>query len=81
MKPGFCFEQKGFVEVSIQEEGNMDWMETVSALALVMFIIILLPATRDMMRNSSKGTSADWMGFVIPVAVVLLFIMLLVKLV
>lgn len=59
----------------------MDWMEIVSAFALVMFIIILLPATRDMMRNSSKGTSADWMSFVIPVVVIFLFIMLLVKLV
>ncbi len=59
----------------------MDWMEIVSALALVMFIIILLPATRVMMRNSSKGTLADWMGYVIPVVVVFLFIMLLVKLV
>ncbi|MBL0011796.1 MAG: hypothetical protein IPP22_14150 [Nitrosomonas sp.] len=59
----------------------MDWMEIVSALALVMFIIILLPATRDMMRNSSKGSSEDWMGFVIPIVVVVLFVMLLVKLV
>lgn len=59
----------------------MDWMEIVSALALVMFIIILIPATRDMVRNSSKGTSADWMGFVIPIVVIILFIMLLVKLV
>ena len=59
----------------------MDWMEIVSALALVMFIIILIPATREMMRNSSKGTAADWMGFVIPIVVVVLFIILLVKLV
>ncbi|MEQ1816563.1 MAG: hypothetical protein ABL861_08905 [Nitrosomonas sp.] len=59
----------------------MDWMEIVSALALVMFIIVLLPATRNMMKNSAKGTLADWMGFVFPVVVVFLFIMLLVKLV
>ncbi len=59
----------------------MNWMEIVSALALVMFIIVLLPATRNMMKNSAKGTSADWMGFVIPVVVVFLFIMFLVKLV
>lgn len=59
----------------------MDWMEIVSSLALVMFIIILIPVTRDMVKNSSKGTSADWMGFVIPIVVVVLFIMLLVKLV
>ena len=59
----------------------MDWMEIVSALALLMFIIFLIPATRDMMRNSSKGSSEDWMGFVIPLVVVVLFVMLLVKLV
>lgn len=59
----------------------MDWMEIVSALALVMFIIMLLPATRNMLKNNSKGTSADWMSFVIPVVVVFLFIILLVKLV
>lgn len=59
----------------------MDWMEIVSALALVMFIIFLIPATRDKMRNSSKGSSEDWMGFVIPIVVVVLFVMLLVKLV
>ncbi len=59
----------------------MDWMEIVSALALLMFIIVLLPVTRNMMKNSAKGTLADWMGFVFPVVVVFLFIMLLVKLV
>ncbi|MBK6957393.1 MAG: hypothetical protein IPH22_02465 [Nitrosomonas sp.] len=59
----------------------MNWMEIISALALVMFIIVLLPATRNMMKNSARGTSADWMGFVIPVVVVFLFIMFLVKLV
>ncbi|MDP1934387.1 MAG: hypothetical protein U1D41_17530 [Nitrosomonas sp.] len=59
----------------------MNWMEIVSALALVMFIIVLLPVTRNMMKNSAKGTSADWMSFVIPVVVILLFVMFLVKLV
>lgn len=59
----------------------MDWMEIVSALALVMFIIVLLPATRNMMKNSAKGTLSDWMGFIFPVVVVFLFIMFLVKLV
>ena len=34
----------------------MNWMEIVSALALVMFIIVLLPVTRNMMKNSAKGT-------------------------
>lgn len=59
----------------------MDWMEIVSALALVMFIIIMLPAVRYMIKNSPKGTTADWMGFIVPLVAVVLFIILLVKLV
>ncbi|SNX60238.1 hypothetical protein SAMN06296273_1703 [Nitrosomonas ureae] len=59
----------------------MDWMQIISALALVMFIVVLFPATRHMMKNSPKGTSSDWISFVIPLVVIVLFILLLVKLV
>lgn len=59
----------------------MDWMEIVSALALVMFIIIMFPAARYMIKNSPKGTTSDWMGFIVPLVAVILLIMLLVKLV
>ncbi|WP_295627775.1 hypothetical protein [uncultured Nitrosomonas sp.] len=59
----------------------MDWMQIIAALALVMFIVVLLPRTRHMIKNSPKGTSSDWMSFVIPIAVVVLFIILLIKLV
>ncbi len=59
----------------------MDWMKIVSAIALVMFIVFLFPRARDMMKNSPKGSSSDWMGFAIPIVIIVLFIMLLVKLV
>ncbi len=59
----------------------MDWMKIISALALVMFIVILFPGARDMVKNSPKGTSSDWMSFVIPMIGIVLFIMLLIKLV
>jgi TRAP-type C4-dicarboxylate transport system permease small subunit len=59
----------------------MDWVQIISALALVMFIVVLFPATRYMMKNSPKGTSSDWISFVIPLVVIVLFILLLVKLV
>lgn len=59
----------------------MDWMEIVSALTLVAFIIMIFPATREMMKNSPRGTSSDWMGFVVPVAVIVLFVTFLVALV
>lgn len=59
----------------------MDWMKIFSALALLMFIVILFPRAREMMKNSPKGSSADWMSFVIPIVVIVLFIMLLIQLV
>lgn len=59
----------------------MDWMEIVSALTLIAFIIMIFPATREMMKNSPRGTSSDWMGFVVPVAVIVLFVIFLVALV
>ncbi len=59
----------------------MDWMKIVSALALLMFVAFLFPRARDMMKNSPKGTSSDWMSFAIPIVVIVLFIMLLIQLV
>lgn len=59
----------------------MDWMEIVSALALVMFIVIMFPAARYMIKNSPKGTTSDWMSFIVPLVAVVLFIILLVKLI
>ncbi|MBY0474611.1 MAG: hypothetical protein K2Q13_06065 [Nitrosomonas sp.] len=59
----------------------MDWMQIIAALALVMFIVVLFPRARHMIKNSPKGTSSDWMSFVIPIAAVVLFVMLLIKLV
>ena len=59
----------------------MDWMQIFSALALVMFIVILFPRTREMVKNSPKGTPSDWLSFVVPVIGVILFIAFLIELV
>lgn len=59
----------------------MDWMQIVAALALVMFIVFLFPRARYMLENSPKGSSSDWMGFLIPVIAIILFVMLLIQLV
>lgn len=58
----------------------MDWMQIISALALVMFIVILFPTLLERIRNSPKGTSSDWVGFVVPMIVVVLFVLLLIEL-
>ena len=59
----------------------MDWMKIVAAMALIMFIIYLFPRARHMMDNSPKGSSSDWIGFVVPILVIVLFIMFLISLV
>lgn len=59
----------------------MDWMKIVAAMALIMFIIYLFPRARHMMENSPKGSSSDWMGFVIPILIIVLFIAFLIQLV
>jgi len=59
----------------------MDWLKIASALALVAMFFLILPAAKRMTKNSPKGSVSDWMGYVIPMAVVVLFIMVLISLV
>ncbi|MXS81120.1 hypothetical protein [Nitrosomonas eutropha] len=59
----------------------MDWMQIGSALALIMFLIILFPKALEMMKNSPKATSSDWKAVIVPLIIIILFIMLLIKLV
>jgi len=59
----------------------MDWMQIVAALALVMFIVILFPAARHMIKNSPKGSSSEWTNFAMLMMFILVFIMLLINMV
>jgi hypothetical protein len=59
----------------------MDWMQIGSALALVMFLIILFPTAMKMMKSSPKATSSDWKAVIVPLIIIILFIMLLIKLI
>jgi len=60
---------------------DFDWMKIVSAMALIMFIVLLFPRAADAMKNSPKGSSSDWMGFIVSIIMVVIFITLLIKLV
>lgn len=59
----------------------MDWMEIVSALTLIAFIFMMYPTAKEMIKSNPRGTSADWMGFIIPLVVIVLFVIFLVILV
>jgi hypothetical protein len=59
----------------------MDWVKIGSALLLVAMLFFLFPRAKSAMVNSPKGSGKDWMGFVVPAVVVILFVILLIKLV
>ena len=59
----------------------MGWIEIGSALFLGMMVIYLFPRARHMLKESPKGSVADWMSFAIPIAMVVLFVILLMSLV
>jgi len=59
----------------------MDWMKVGAAILLVMMIFFIFPRAKEMIKNSPKGSNSDWMGFLIPVVIIGLFIFMLVKMV
>lgn len=59
----------------------MDWVKIGSALFLAAMLIYLFPRAKQTIENSPKGSASDWMGFVIPIVAVALFIVLLISLV
>jgi hypothetical protein len=59
----------------------MDWLKIASAVLLVAMFFMILPSAKRMVKESPKGSASDWMGFIVPMAVVALFIVLLITLV
>ena len=59
----------------------MDWIKIGSALFLAAMLIYLFPRAKQAIENSPKGSASDWMGFVLPMAAVVLFIVVLIALV
>ena len=59
----------------------MDWIQIGSALFLVAMIAFIFPRMRQAVKHAPKGTSQDWMSFIIPLVAVIGFIILLVQMV
>jgi hypothetical protein len=59
----------------------MDWLKIGSAILLIAMFFFILPSAKRMVKNSPKGSASDWMGFIVPMAAVVLFIILLITLV
>ena len=59
----------------------MDWLKIGSALFLIAMIIFLFPRAKQVIENTPKGSMKDWMGYIVPMLAVILFIILLITLV
>lgn len=59
----------------------MDWVKIGSALFMLAMVIWLFPRAKHVIQNSPKGSSQDWLGFLIPIAAVVLFVIVLISLV
>lgn len=59
----------------------MDWTKIGTALFLGAMLIFIFPRMREAVKHSPKGTSKDWMGFIVPLVAVIGFIILLIQLV
>ncbi len=57
------------------------WMKIGSAVLLVAMLVILIPRAKQMITQSPKGSTSQWVSFLIPVGVVVLFVLLLMQLV
>ncbi len=59
----------------------MDWLKIGSALLLIAMLFMIFPRARQAIKHAPKGTTKDWMGYILPLAVVILFVILLIALV
>jgi len=59
----------------------MDWLKIGSAVFLIAMIVFMWPRMKHAIANSPKGNISDWMGYIIPMAAVIGFIILLINMV
>ena len=57
------------------------WLTFISAIAFGAFALFMIPRAKEMLKNGPKGSSQDWRGFVIIIAVIVVFVFMLIKLV
>ena len=56
-------------------------MQIGSAVLMGMMVAFLWPRARDMLQNSRKAESGEWLGVALPLAAVIGFVLLLTQLV
>jgi len=55
----------------------MDWMKILSAILVLMMVVFLWPRAAQMLRESRKGSQAEWLNVIVILVVVIGFVALL----
>lgn len=59
----------------------MDWTKIGTALLLGAMLIFIYPRMRHALQNAPKGSTQDWLGYLMIIAIVGLFVVLLIMMV
>jgi len=59
----------------------MNWMTIGSVVLIIGMMIFIFPSMRRAVKTAPKGNMSDWMGFIIPLAAIIGFIILLINMV
>ena len=57
------------------------WMKVGAAILMVMMVVLWFPRMRDLLKNSPSASGRDWLGALLPLALVIGFVALLMALV
>lgn len=55
------------------------WIKLLYAIPLVLLIVFLFPHARHMISNSPKPGPGDWRSVLLPIAIVVLFVLILIS--
>jgi len=59
----------------------MESYEILTAMFMIAMLFFLVPRAKIMLKNSPKGDSQDWMGFIIPIVAIIGFVALLIAII
>ncbi len=59
----------------------MDWLKIGSAAGIIIMMVLIFPRLRHSMKESNEAKNKDWLAVIIPLALVVLFVVLLTKMV
>jgi hypothetical protein len=58
----------------------MDWLKIGSVLLLIAMMVMLFPRLKQASENAPKGSKEDWLGVIKPLALVVVFVIVLIML-